>query len=146
MTTNFNCNFDFNAIRKRLNAAIDQKIDKLILAYKNAGIAFVKRARQNRGFGDITHNLVSSIGCILIVNHEVRFVHFPVSGSGSEGAKHGEEYAREIATLIDDGEVILICVAGEKYAALVEDKGKDVISGTDLFFQDILTKEINSIR
>lgn len=144
--TKITCNFNFEALRKRYDKAIDDKINKLIVAYKNAGIAFVKRARQNRGFGDITYNLISSIGCILVVNHVVEFTYFPVSGPGSEGAKHGENYAREIATLVDDGGVILICVAGEKYAALVEDKGKDVISGTDLRFVDILTKELKAIR
>lgn len=55
------------------------------------------------------------------------------SVGGDEGAKKGEEYAREIALLVNEGEGIqLIIVAGMEYATLVERTGIDGIPQRDV--------------
>jgi hypothetical protein len=141
--TKITSNYNFNAIRKRMNAAVDQQIDNCIEAYKRAGMEFVDTAQKNKTFGNITYDLVSSMGCILVVNHEVVFEYFPASKGN--GANTGKSYAREIALLIDEGGIMLICVAGMQYARAVEDKGKDVITGTDLKFSGILKRHLSNV-
>jgi hypothetical protein len=137
-------NFDLNKVRSRLNGAVEQRVKMITTAYKAAGIDFVDTARRNKTFGDITHDLVSSMGCILVVNHAEVFNYFP--GFNENGVSKGLAYAREIALLVDDGGIVLVCVAGMEYARAVEDRGKDVITGTDLKFKRILSTHLAAIK
>ncbi|MBB6126961.1 hypothetical protein [Mucilaginibacter lappiensis] len=76
----------------------------------------------------------SSIGYLIIYNGEIIETYFPPLETGEEGSTTGEDYAREIAALIDMHEGIqLVIVAGMEYAVLVERTGyqgkqRDVIT------------------
>lgn len=112
----------------------------LVEPFRVTGRDLVDRARAQTkaigGWGNITWNLRSSIGYLLMYNGEVVETYFPVLETGAEGSETGENYAREIALLVNEGEgVQLVIVAGMEYALLVERQGipgsiaqKDVIS------------------
>ncbi|WPU91795.1 hypothetical protein SNE25_20980 [Mucilaginibacter sabulilitoris] len=122
---------------------IQQETEKwfrsLIEPFRITGRDLVEKARAKTklggGFGNITWNLRSSIGYLIIYNGQVVETYFPTLETGAEGSDTGEKYAREIATLIDIHEgVQLVIVAGMEYAVLVERQGiegqerKDVIT------------------
>lgn len=112
-------------------------------AYRFAGETFVRDARiktkAEGGFGDITGNLRSSIGYIIIKNGEQLDLNFQPADSGTDkatGIAKGITFAEQIAERYPKG-LALICVAGMEYAAAVESKGYDVITGSTL---DLETK------
>jgi len=144
MSIKITSKFNLTAVRKRLEEGVSKKVKMITTAYKAAGIDFVDTARRNKTFGDITHDLVSSMGCILVVNHVEVFNYFP--GFNENGVSKGLAYAREIALLVEDGGIVLVCVAGMDYARAVEDRGKDVITGTDLKFKRILSTHLAAIK
>ncbi|MHB1178664.1 MAG: hypothetical protein ACYCZO_10075 [Daejeonella sp.] len=102
------------------------------------GETFVKNAREKTkeqgSFGDITGNLRSSIGYIVLRNGKRVSEDFELSERGSDrhtGLSAGKSYANEVKKKFGKG-YVLICVAGMQYAAAVEDNGKDVITASSI--------------
>ncbi|MFC4213482.1 hypothetical protein ACFOWA_19975 [Pedobacter lithocola] len=137
-----NPDFTIKDIDDDINALINQEIDGIIDSLKESGKFYVDRARaqtkSDGGFSNLTYNLRESIGYVLVADHQIIDVYFPPISNASGGAAKGEAYAREIATLVDDGELILIVVAGLEYAAFVEATEHDVISGSSMAFEKLL--------
>lgn len=129
-----------------INADAHVWFDELLEKFRIAGKQFTERARakakpEKDAFGNITWNLRSSIGYVLVYQRKVIEAYFPVLKTGSLGAKTGESFAREIALLINEGDGIeLVMVAGMEYASLVEDRRLDVISGSSALFEAEVTK------
>lgn len=137
----FSIKADFNPadVQAYIQEQTESWLRSLMEPFRITGKDLVTRARaktrDDGGFGNITWNLRSSIGYLLIYNGEVVETYFPPLKSGGEGATTGDQYAREIATLINLHEGIqLVIVAGMEYAVLVERHGygahgrKDVIT------------------
>lgn len=100
--------------------------DKTLQTLQYLGEEFVNKARLNDTYKDRTGNLRSSIGYIILYNGEVVDSNF----KGKEvGKKKGEDFADEVALAHPRGWV-LIGVAGMAYAAAVEAKSYDVITGS----------------
>jgi uncharacterized NAD-dependent epimerase/dehydratase family protein len=105
---------------------------KLIEVMQFVGEGFIKEARsmtkQMGGFGDITGNLRSSIGYVIVKDGNVIKETVYVSDKGTDrrtGVKTGERFMEEISK----GEGLrLYGVAGMEYAAEVESRGYNVIS------------------
>lgn len=123
----------------------------VINAMQYAGETFVRNARiktaAEGGFNDITGNLRSSIGYIIIQNGKQLFENFEASGTGTDGetgTTKGLEFAQSIGALYNRG-LALICVAGMEYAAAVESKGKDVITGSSLLLASQLKELLSQI-
>ncbi len=138
-----------------LKLQIKEKIARsntaILNAYKYAGETFVGNARRKTalegGFNDITGNLRSSIGYVILQDGEMITENFAISGKGTAGqigVVSGSEFATEIAALYPKG-LVLICVAGMGYAAAVEAKHKDVITGSSLEMQDQLKQLIQQL-
>lgn len=116
-----------------------QRAEQAILnAYNLAGLEFVREARLKTategGFNDITGNLRSSIGYIILKNGKITAEDFQPSDNGTDretGVAQGLNFANIVASEYGRG-IVLICVAGMEYAAAVESKGKDVITGSTL--------------
>jgi hypothetical protein len=126
-----------------LNAIINQEtevwFDELVDQYRLAGKSFVERAIQKASFNNITWNLRSSIGYVIMFDGQIIESFFKDLVAGTEGQEVGEDYAKFILSLIDDGEGLsMALVAGEEYAYYVEAKGKDVISGSYGLFESEL--------
>lgn len=96
------------------------------------GEEFVNKARLSGNYTDRTGNLRSSIGYIILHNGKVVDENFKLSEKGTDrnsGLKMASKVANEVATQYPQGWV-LIGVAGMEYAAYVEAKNYDVISGS----------------
>lgn len=88
------------------------------------------------GFGNITYNLRSSIGCGLFMGNSIKEDYFPF-GKGDVGQQHGRELMRKVAAEIPSEQIGLIFVVGEKYGVFVQEKGYDV---TDMSWEHFRTE------
>ena len=147
--------------------------DQIFNLLAAAGEMFVKYAREQHTYEDRTGNLRSSIGYLVykdgkevlsssfakvqgygennaIVNFKTkdgRIVKFHAkgqSGDGSQGAEQGRQLAKTIAISYPSG-YVLVGVAGMQYAAAVEAKGYDVVTGACLQSEAWLRKSIQSV-
>ena len=143
-------NFDMKAIEKYIEDTFNGWVEDIADTMFESGKIIVDLARAKTkaegGFGNITYNLRSSIGCVVVSNHQIqdKHVYFPRIGKGDEGRKQGIALAREVALLVDDGETYIIFVAGMEYASILEDNRIDVVSGSwsrfDKQFRQLLAK------
>lgn len=126
--------FDFKTLDRHLDEFIEAAKNKLVETLKVVGKKAVDRSREKTkiqgGFGNITWNLRGSIGYVIVKDHGIIDKYFPTLPDGDLGTTEGIKYAEEIALLLDDGDIMLIMVAGMEYAYYVEAKGYDVISGS----------------
>jgi hypothetical protein len=136
MSDGFSIEADFTAqdLENWIQDDLNEWFDELAAELLRVGRGLVDEARAKTksegGFGNITWNLRSSIGCAVVRNHTIRAeeIYFPQIAKGDEGHKTGIAYAREIALLIDDGDIYLLFVAGMDYASFVQAReGTDVI-------------------
>lgn len=88
-----------------------------------------------------THYLKASIGFVVYNDGEKVAEHFDTgaSGKGSAGANKGQELADRVASEYPT-EFVAVIVAGAEYAAYVESKGYDVITGATTEASDLLKK------
>ena len=143
-------NFDMKAIEKYIDDTFNGWVEDIADTMFQSGKIIVDLARAKTkaegGFGNITYNLRSSIGCVVVSNHQIqdKHVYFPKLANGDEGRKKGIALAREVALLVDDGETFIVFVAGEDYASILEDNSIDVVSGSwekfDKQFRQLLAK------
>lgn len=128
--------FNFDDLDRVIEHETQQWFDSLVDDYRQTGIRFVERAVAKATFNNITWNLRSSIGYLIIWNGDVLESYFKDLKDGTEGQEVGRDYALFVAKLIDEGEGLsMALVAGEEYAVFVESKGKDVISGSSAYFE-----------
>ena len=116
-----------SAVKQYMQSQIDQYEQKVIEALLYEGDGFQKRARRSGNYLDKTANLRASIGFIILKNGREIYSHF--EGGASKGVEEGKKVAEEVAQRNPKG-FVLIGVAGMSYAAAVESKGYDVITGS----------------
>ncbi len=114
-------------IRNFLNQSAARVHQVNIARLKRVGLQFVIDARTKADFTDQTGNLRSSIGFIIVFQGEI--VESDFEGQTQEGQTKAEQFAFEVAMQHSRG-YALIVVAGMEYAAAVEAKGKDVLTGS----------------
>lgn len=127
-------NFNAESVRAYIQQQRDKQYKAMIQTFQFAGETFVRNARINGNYQDITGNLRSSIGYILLQDGEQLNSNFEISGSGSDGntgVAQGAIIAEQVAIEYPKG-IVLICVAGMNYALFVEAKGLDVITESSL--------------
>ncbi|WP_133583363.1 hypothetical protein [Sphingobacterium yanglingense] len=121
--------------------------EAVINRFELVGWEFVKAAREKTanegGFNDVTGNLRSSIG-FAIVDHG-RIVQENFDGAQAIGKQEAESFISELLGDFEDG-YALIVVAGMGYAAAVESKGKDVITGSSLEAEATLKTAIRMLK
>lgn len=118
-------------IRSWTEAFQEKAEEKIMTLLKAAGEEFVKYARELHTYEDHTGNLRSSVGYIVIKDGEKVIEDFVESDKGTVktiGLGKAKQLAENIALTYTEG-FILIGVAGMQYAAAVEAKGYDVITG-----------------
>lgn len=120
------------------------------------GEEFVRMARLTNTYKDQTGNLRNSIGYIILKNGEQIFENFTqsahveliatagdhkgqkVTTTGSvDGTEKGKQFA-ELAKVKFPKGYVLIVVAGMEYAAAVEAKGYDVLTGSSQTAEKLL--------
>lgn len=142
--------FNLNDLNRDLDKFIEDAQKKFVEVLKKVGKQAIDRSREKTklqgGFGNITWNLRGSIGYVIVKDHQIIDKYFPPLPDGDFGTIEGIKYAKEIALLLDDGDIMLIVVAGMEYAFFVETKGYDVISGSSAHMESELRTELNTLR
>lgn len=130
-----------SAIAAHLEAQIKRREDAIIYNLSYVGEQCVAEARTAGSYTDRTGNLRGSTGYVIIKDGQIlRSGGFePVNGTenGSRGIKDGPTFARSLATEYPHG-IVLIVVAGMKYAAYVSAKGYNVLDSAELLAQKIV--------
>ena len=129
------------------------RIDKAIVSrLQLIGEQFVRDARtktkEQGGFGDQTGNLRSSIGFVILKDGETTHEDFQLASGGTDretGLLRGKAEIAKLKGKYPSG-YVLLCVAGMEYAADVEKKNKDVITGSSLIAREALNKAIQTIK
>jgi hypothetical protein len=124
--------FNLNAVKQHLTNKVDEIEAKILEALQYEGEEFVNKARLSANFKDRTGNLRSSIGYIILFNGKTVKSNFQKADKGSDrtsGVNEAKKVANEVASNYPKG-YVLIGVAGMRYAAAVESKGYDVITGS----------------
>ena len=100
--------------------------NKMVSTLQYLGEEFVNKARSVSTYKDRTGNLRASIGYVVLARGRVVAKNFVGKNKGKSA---GTEIANEVAANYPN-DYVLIGVAGMKYAAHVEAKGHDVITGS----------------
>jgi hypothetical protein len=118
-------------VRRWTDKFKDRAEDAMLQALIYAGENFVKLAREHGEYRDITGNLRSSIGYVVVKDGQVASENYQQAEKGSDkstGVQQSRRLARDLALTHNQG-FVLIGVAGMDYAVYVENiKNKDVIS------------------
>ena len=134
---------------------VNRKVDRFVVSIEQrivwtlamVGEAFVNAAREKTpaegSFNDQTGDLRSSIGWVVARDGNILTAKF--EGKTAEGRAQGHKIADEVLRQYSKG-FILIVVAGMEYAAAVESKGKDVITGSIPAAKELLKRKIKEWR
>lgn len=122
-------------IEDYINGKIAQTRDAIIYNFQYVGESCIAQARtwqnQVNPYTDRTGNLRSSVGYIIVENGKiVGKSSFNVVKQGGIGKSEGVNFAQSLVSQFPTS-IVLICVAGMKYATYVADKGYDVIDSAE---------------
>lgn len=135
--------FKVSDIVKKLQIDKERIITAAINRLKYVGERFIINARSTDTYQDQTGNLRSSIGYVILLDGEQLFDNFP--GATETGKTNGRQVAAEAASEFPTG-LVLICVAGMKYAGYVESRNYDVITGSALIAEDEIRKSLAELK
>jgi hypothetical protein len=126
MALRFKPNFSKKDIRDFIRSKV-QVIENILLdRLKQCGEQFVADARSTSTYTDRTRNLRGSIGYVILKDGTEIFGNFEGVSTGQATA---QKFIRSVKGDYPRG-FVLIVVAGMNYAAAVESKGFDVITGS----------------
>lgn len=124
--------------------AIEQAI---LMRMLRVAETFVRNARENGQYNDITGNLRNSIGYLILKDGVQIYEGFKRSAKVTKsqtGVITGRALANEISKKYPRG-YALIVVAGMEYAAAVESRGKDVLTGSSQIARNDLKTALQAI-
>jgi len=138
---------DLNRMIFKFGDKVEEKILKIL---QRGGEMFIREARLHGKYNDITGNLRSSIGYVIVKDGRPIAGKIQEAKSGSDrrtGVATGERLLKQLAGEHTKGWV-LIGVAGMDYAVYVENlDGKDVITGsakeTEQFLRTTIKKVVD---
>lgn len=106
----------------------------------------VRNAAIERGsYTDRTGNLRNSVGYVVIVDGQVyEMSAFGKPDGNSEGKSTGQSFARSLAKKFPRG-IVLIVVAGMRYASYVSARGKDVLDSADLLADQLVPRMLKQL-
>lgn len=143
-------------VKKITTEFYNNVLDSIYLSLERSAIEVVNDAKNRDTYADQTGNLRSSIGYVIFYNGEqVKAggfgggASFPnedgVRGAGTTGTSAGEKFALEVGKKYSRGFVVVI-VAGMEYAAYVEAKGYDVITGSSFLLAPIFEQNLKIVK
>ena len=137
-------NFSLEGIQAQHEIIVNNIVAVIEDALSLAATQLVAYAKELNTYTDRTNNLRSSIGFVLYKDGQKIGASFAksgvgVEGDGSQGTEKGENYAVDVAGKYQEG-YVLVLAAGMHYAAYVEAKGYDVLTGASLKMDDEITK------
>lgn len=141
---------DFRKLNAKLKQSRKDITDFIVSRFQQIGEEAVKIARENGSYHDVTGNLRSSIGYVILVDGKVVTNGTPVRYSGAKGnGEKGEAAANELLQKLKSkfpwGIVLILC-AGMEYAAFVENvKGKDVLTSAEHLAESLMKQLLKGI-
>lgn len=118
-------------IEAHINKVLQQRETLIIRNMQYMGELCINKARSSQAYKDQTGNLRSSIGYVILRDGNViTRAGFDEVKNGGKGSKSGRNYINELIKENSSG-IVLIVVAGMKYASYLEATGRDVISSAD---------------
>jgi len=135
--------FNQSDIKEYIQNRVSAYRDAILSRLKQAGEKFVSIARTSGTYIDRTGNLRSSVGYIILYDGVPLVENFKKVKEGDKGVVKGKELALKNAPLKG---YALIGVAGMEYAAAVEGKGKDVITGSSLIVESWLKNALSALK
>jgi len=120
--------FKMEDLSQHIDAFKRAKIKRAFEILSYIGIECVNYAKQSHTYTDQTGNLTSSIGYAVIYNGSV--------DRASMMAEESANLVEDLAKIYPEG-MILVVVAGMEYAAAVESKQYDVITGASRVADDL---------
>ena len=131
MALKFTATFKIPDIQKKLKDYEKRAKQNIVNRFSQIGETFVNNARVNGEYTNQSFNLVSSIAYVVLENGKVSRSNFKEIGGGAEGVLKAKKVVEKIKSEYGKG-ISLIVVAGMEYAAMIESRGKDVITGSSL--------------
>ena len=140
--------------RKKVEWDFVQHVTKLAQSAKKAaletldyvGLECVKEARQNGRYKDQTGNLRSSIGYVVLDGGKiVKKSGFEKTRATAKGAKkESQNYINSIINSYPKG-LVLIVVAGMKYATYVEARGYNVLNSSEVLAKKLVPQMLKEL-
>lgn len=131
---------DMRKLKDGLNRKMSDITDILVFHFEQIGAECIAIAQdmtwENGGYHDVTGNLRSSIGFVVLVDgKEVRRAepkqYAGSQGDGAKGVTEGQAFLDSLKAKFPWGVVLIVC-AGMEYAAFVEDvRHKDVLTSAE---------------
>ena len=148
--------FTLKDVQKITTEFYNNAVKSIYQALELAAYDVVNDAKMRETYADQSGNLRSSIGFVIYYNGEKVSTGgfgggalFPnkegVRGSGKEGTEKGGNVAEEIAEQFPKG-FVLVVVAGMEYAAYVEAKGYDVLTGSSFLMAPIFESYLKNVK
>lgn len=141
---------DMRKLREGLNMKMKGISDLIIKQLSYIGEQAVKTARDNGKYNDITGNLRSSIGYMVLydgkpVVYGASKQYSGKEGNGEQGAPAAEALLNKLQAKFPWGIVLIIC-AGMNYAAYVEfKKDKDVLHSAEQITEKLLDELLKGV-
>lgn len=141
---------DMRKLRAGLQAKMKDIADLIIKQLSYIGEECIRIARENGSYNDITGNLRSSIGYVIL--YDGKPVQYGASkrysgekGNGEQGAPAAEALLQKLQAKFPWGIVLVVC-AGMNYAAYVEHvHHKDVLTSAELKAESLMKQLLNGI-
>lgn len=135
--------------KSQINAYIKERMNRLkqAIIYNLCAIGEKVRneAIESGSYKDRTKNLRSSVGYIVVVDGQVyKTGSFGKPDGNSEGKNAGMSYARSLAGKFPKG-IVLIVVAGMRYASYVSAKGYNVLDSSELLADQLVPKMLKQL-
>jgi hypothetical protein len=135
--------------KSQIDAYIKERMNRLkqAIIYNLCAIGEKVRneAIENGSYKDRTKNLRSSVGYIVVVDGQVyKTGSFGKPDGNSEGKNAGMSYARSLAGKFPKG-IVLIVVAGMRYASYVSAKGYNVLDSSELLADQLVPKMLKQL-
>lgn len=141
---------DMRKLKSGLDMAMKEVRQRLVFRLTAIGEECVRIARENGSYNDITGNLRSSIGYIVlddgnIVQQGASKQYSGSQGNGEKGAAAAESIFAQMQAKFPYG-VVLVVVAGMNYAAYVESiHHKDVLTSAELLMEQLAKQRLSDL-
>lgn len=135
--------------KSQIDAYIKERMNRLkqAIIYNLCAIGEKVRneAIESGSYKDRTKNLRSSVGYIVVVDGQVyKTGSFGKPDGNSDGKNAGMSYARSLAGKFPKG-IVLIVVAGMRYASYVSAKGYNVLDSSELLADQLVPKMLKQL-
>lgn len=119
--------------------------EALVYNFEVIGERVVERVRSAGNYTDRTGNLRSSTGYVVVKDGRVvRWSDFRSVKGGSDGSADGKDFAAGLARRFSAG-IVLVVVAGMRYAYYVKKRGYDVIDSGELLADTLVPKLLKDL-